>query len=117
MMNLAAYRNTIILAAVAVASAGAAWTAQGWRMSQSMAKQKAAHEASNVRRQAVALDDWHKVAIAAGQAAFDARQTLKAERAKNAVTLQRLRETQPTAPEFACRLLPLPDTYLETFRK
>lgn len=117
MIALGAYRKAIVLAAVAVGSAGAAWTAQGWRMGKQLAEQKAAHTAANVRRQAVALDAWHKAAIDAGQAAWEARETLRRERLANSVALKRLREQQPLNPEYACRMLPLPESYLEVFRK
>lgn len=116
MIALTAYRKAIVLAAVAVGSAGAAWTAQGWRMGKQLAELKAAHTAAQVHRQAIALDDWHKAAVTAGQRAWDAQETLRKERLANSVALRRLREQQPADPEFACRMKPLPENYLEAFR-
>lgn len=111
------YRNTLILAAVAAASAGAAWQAQGWRLGRQMAKAEAAHSQADVRRGNLANKAWADATKGAMDTLRRSKAALAAQRLANAELLRQVQLAQPKDPAYACRALPLPDTYLEQFRK
>ncbi len=111
------YRKALVLAAVATAAGSAAWTVQGWRMGKALAQQDAQHQAATVRRTNVAIADWNKAAVDVAEALRLSKAKLASERLANKRALDALRLAQPQDSSYACRRLPLPDNYLETFRK
>lgn len=111
-----AYRKALVLSAVAVTAGGAAWTAQGWRMGKQLAQVQTASQAANVRRQAVVIQDWNQAAIDVAAQLRLSKDKLRAQRLANAAMLAKVRLASPQGPEYACRSLPLPASYLEKFR-
>lgn len=116
-MNLALYRNAIILAGVAVASAGAAWTAQGWRKDKAMAVQMSSHKAADAARADARTVAWGRVAESLTAQLVDAHAKLASQRVANSAQLRRIQAEQAAmSAEYACRLKPLPEQYLESYR-
>jgi hypothetical protein len=112
------YRKALVLAAVAAAGASGAWAVQGWRMGKQLAEQKATYQARDIRRTNVALEDWHKAGHQAAQEVLDAKAKLRIQRQANAALLAKLQAARAQlGPDFACMDKPLPESYLETFRK
>lgn len=110
---LSKYRTVLVVAA----AAGAAWTVQGWRMGKQLAQQQNSAQAATIRRSYAATQSWVDAAKAAGDTIRMQRAALQAARVANAAMLARVRLAQPTDTAYSCRALPLPDTYLETFRR
>lgn len=112
------YTKVLIAAGIAAASASSAWAVQGWRMGQKLAEQQAAHQTKDIRRQAVALTEWNQAAHKSAQELMDAKAKLRAQRLANASLLAKVQEqAAQLGPEFACMDTPLPEAYLERFRK
>ncbi len=111
------YRKVLVLGAVAVSAGAAGWTMNGWRKGRELAQVQLAHSQAEVRRSVAVTADW----VAANKATQDsltaARELLRQERTRTAARLAAMRAAQPAGPDFACRNEPLPETYLETFRK
>jgi hypothetical protein len=113
---ITAYRKVLVLGAVAAASAAAGWTVQGWRKGKELADLQTNHAQAEVRRQTAVGVEWAQATKGAMDSLAAAKQLLADERRRNAAKLAAVRAAQPTAPEFACRQLPLPETYLDSFR-
>jgi hypothetical protein len=98
----------ILLVCAALFSAG--WVVNGWRLGEASATKEAARQSAlNARAQAAITD-----ALAA---VTRAHTDLEKARATNARLVREASQHAPTAPAFDCRNLPLPDLYLEDFRK
>jgi hypothetical protein len=117
MGSITPYRKALVLAAVAVGAGGAAWTVNGWRLGKELAEVKASQQAANASRSRVYAEQRDKALGEMVDQVLEGRRTLAAVRAANARKLAELRAAQPAGAEYACRQLPLPDTYLEKFRK
>lgn len=116
-MSIAAYRNAIILAAVAVGSAGAAWTVQGWRRDKAIAELTAAHTAAEAARADAKSRAWGQAAQALTEQVKAANAKLAIQRTANAAMLRRLQAEQAAmSGDYACRAKPLPESYLEVYR-
>jgi hypothetical protein len=98
----------VLLTCLALFAAG--WVVNGWRLGEASATKEAARQTALTARQAKAMQDALE-AVTASQAA------LAAARATNAQLVRAAGQRAPTAPQYACRELPLPDDYLEAFRK
>lgn len=114
---VATYRKALVLAAVATASGAVAWQANGWRLGKQLAEQQAAANAATMKRQSTSLTDWQRADHQLAQVVLDAKAKLRAQRLANKALVDQVRLATPQAPEYACRAIPLPETYLEKFRK
>lgn len=107
--------GAIALAAVALVATG--WVTNGWRLGQKVAALETKVERKEVARQ-TALNERQAKAIADALAAVTRSQTaLEAARQENARLVSKAAQKAPTAPQYACRDIPLPDDYLEEFRR
>lgn len=111
--NLNPYARWIKLAAivlVCVALFAGGWVTNGWRLGEASASKEAARQSAlNARAQAAITDALG--AVTRSQTA------LEQARKANARLVAEASQHAPTAPAFDCRNLPLPDLYLEDFRK
>lgn len=103
-IKMAAYA----LAAVALVSAG--WVTNGWRLGAQIAHKDAARQTALTERNAKAIHDALE-AVTRSQAALDQERKANTKRVASAV------QKAPKAPQYACRDIPLPEDYLEEFRK
>jgi hypothetical protein len=92
-------------------------TVEHWRMGKKVAEQAQKSTAEKLVRQTALTDRQQRAMQDSLRAVLDAHAALKAERARNRELVKASVAAAPTAPEFACRDLPLPETYLETFRQ
>lgn len=111
-----AYRKALVLAAVAVGAGGAAWTINGWRLGKELAEVKATQASANATRQGAYAMQRDKAMGELVDQVIEGRRTLAAVRAENARKLAAMRAAQPAEAAYDCRKLPLPPSYLETFK-
>lgn len=116
MIGLAKYKAVLVAAAL-VGSAGAGWLAQGWRMGKRIEAQRADYAEAKGRRGQAYADTLAQASLAATARITEAQAILSQARAIKAKALAETAAKAPTAPQFACRETPLPETYLETYRK
>lgn len=106
-----------LLAGALLASAGAGWVTNGWRLGKTMAKQESAHWQAKARRGQDYADALARAAETASGRITEAQALLQQARAAKAKALRESAQKAPTGPEFACRDKSLPEDYLETFRQ
>lgn len=111
-----AYRKVLVLAAVAATGAAAGWTVNGWRKGKELSELQLSHSQAEVRRQTAVGVEWAQATKGALDSLAEARRQLADQRRRNAAQLAAVRAAQPTAPEYACRQLPLPAEYLQKFQ-
>ena len=116
MIGLAKYKYAFV-AAGAVGLVAAGWAAQGWRMGKKIEAQRADYAEAKGRRGQAYADTLATAALAASTRITEAQALLNQARAAKAKALADVARLAPTGPPFECRNLPLPDDYLETFRK
>lgn len=113
----AVYAKALAVGALCASLVAVGWVANGWRLGENVAQmeaklagKEAARHAALSERQARAMQD-------SLSAVLEANKRLQAERARNASLAKALAKSAPRGPEFACRDLPLPESYLENFRQ
>jgi hypothetical protein len=106
-----------LLAAALVGSAGAGWLANGWRQGKKLEAQKAQYWEAKARRGQSYSDTLAQAATAASGRITEAQAILKRARAQAQALVAEAAQNAPKGPEYQCREKPLPETYLETFRK
>lgn len=113
---LAKYKAALLAGAL-VASAGAGWVGNGWRMGKKLEAQKATFYQAKGRR----AEDYANALVAGARAANAAVAESQAILAKARGEAKRLvaeaTAKAPTTGEFACRQEALPEDYLEVFRQ
>lgn len=114
------YARWIKLAAIAVATAAlvsAGWVTNGWRLGQDIARLETKVERKEVARQ-TALNERQAKAMGEALAAVTRSQAaLTDARRSNAQRVAQAAQKAPTAPTYACRDVPLPEDYLEDYRR
>jgi hypothetical protein len=110
------YKVALIAAAFAGA-AGAGWVANGWRLGKKLAAQESEYFQARARRGEDYADTLVKAAATAGETIRESQVILAHARTFKAKALAETRAKAPTAPEYGCLDKPLPEDYLETFRK
>jgi hypothetical protein len=105
--------GAIILAGALMYTAG--WTVNGWRLGTQMAqlesdlaRKETARQTALTARQAKAIHD-------ALEATTRSQAALALARKDNARLTREAAQKAPTAPEYACRDLPLPTEYVQEF--
>lgn len=109
-MTLPPYAR-LLIAAAALAGAGASGAlVEHWRLGNKYQAAKAARVSALNERQAKAM-------VEALETTQRLTRELQAARWSNAKLVAKAAQTAPQGPEWQCRKQPLPETYLETFRK
>lgn len=118
--SLDKYRRAICAAAIVTGAVGlvtSGWVAQGWRMGKKIEAQRADYAEAKGRRGQEYANTLARASEAASTRITEAQALLTQARAIKAKALAQAAQTAPKGPEFACRDLPLPDDYLETFKQ
>jgi hypothetical protein len=118
--RLSPYGRWVKTAAIAAAAAGmvsAGALVEHWRMGRKLAQQAEANTQQRLREVTQLTAEQQDREAKNAAAILAAHSALKAQRAINATLAAQLAALAPKGPEFACRQLPLPEEYLEEFRK
>jgi hypothetical protein len=104
------YAKAIALAAAAAGLFGSGALIEHWRGGKKFAEYKLTRASALNDRQRRAMEDGLS-------AVLSLHGELAAARVKNRELARASALAAPTAPEYACRDKPLPETFLETFRQ
>lgn len=116
MILLSKYKGVLIAAAL-VGSAGTGWVANGWRLGKKIEATKVEYFQAKARRGEDFANTMAQAAKTASSHITEAQALLKQARAAKALALAETAAKAPKGPQFDCLNTPLPDDYLETFRK